>query len=181
MAISSEYVKNKQSDIFIRLAILADAEAIAKVHLKSWRESYKGLISQNYLDDLSLTSRLKARQKILTENNNEKITIVPVHNQEIIGFCDAGPAREQSSIYKGEIYAIYLLEKYKHQGVGSQLLAHMRKHFHKNSLFPFIIWVLENNKPACEFYKKHGGQIYEHKTTKIGDEKYQELGYIFYS
>jgi len=34
--------------ILIREAIVGDEAAIAKVHIQSWQESYKGLIPQDY-------------------------------------------------------------------------------------------------------------------------------------
>ena len=44
---------NKMSQIKIRVAQAGDEPAIAKVHIQSWQEAYKGLIPQDYLDQLS--------------------------------------------------------------------------------------------------------------------------------
>lgn len=44
---------NNQFTIEIRPATLADAEAIVRVHVTAWQESYKGIIEQSYLDKLS--------------------------------------------------------------------------------------------------------------------------------
>lgn len=38
------------SDVKIRLAQPGDEPSIAKVHIQSWQEAYKGLVPQDYLD-----------------------------------------------------------------------------------------------------------------------------------
>lgn len=41
----------------IRKATLQDAEAIARVHVDSWKTTYKGIIPDNVLNNLSYTQR----------------------------------------------------------------------------------------------------------------------------
>ncbi|KAF0820926.1 MULTISPECIES: hypothetical protein [unclassified Cytobacillus] len=41
----------------IRAAELSDAEGIAKVHVDSWRTTYKDIIPENFLENLSYQSR----------------------------------------------------------------------------------------------------------------------------
>ncbi len=36
----------------IRKAIISDATEIARIHIKSWKTTYKGIISENFLDNL---------------------------------------------------------------------------------------------------------------------------------
>ncbi|WP_274857053.1 hypothetical protein [Bacillus methanolicus] len=43
--------------MIIRKAVGDDAAQIARVHVKSWQETYKGLIDQNYLDNLKIEKR----------------------------------------------------------------------------------------------------------------------------
>lgn len=50
--------------MIIRRAIISDAPGIAKVHVDSWRTTYKGIIPQSFLDGLSYEQRTK-----LWENN----------------------------------------------------------------------------------------------------------------
>ena len=165
--------------ISYRQARFEDAEAIAKVHMKAWKESYVGLIEQEYLDAISFNDRLTLRKKILTTNIHGFFNLVVLHNEEIIGFCDAGPCSSKSIGYKGEIYAIYLLNEYKHSGIGSELIQKTKEHLLEQQMTPFIVWTLADNKKACQFYKKHGGIIFDKKVEKIGRIEYQEIGYLF--
>lgn len=43
----------------IRKANRDDAPGIAKVHVDSWRTTYKGIIPQSFLDELSYEQRTK--------------------------------------------------------------------------------------------------------------------------
>lgn len=129
--------------VTIRTATLKDAESIAKIHVKAWQESYKGIISQTYLDEMPLQDRLDLRKRILSEHNPDSIHLVATINDQIVGFCDAGPAFTESNLFHGEIYAVYLLNEYKHSGIGSTLITSAHTHLTQKKLLPYIAWVLK--------------------------------------
>lgn len=78
--------------IIIRPANIHDAEHIAKTHVAAWQQSYKGIISQTYLDEISLQDRLDLRNKILSEHNPDSIhlvaTINPTFRTNVEYFCN---------------------------------------------------------------------------------------------
>ena len=39
--------------MFLRPAVLSDANAIAEVHVRAWRETYRGIMPDKVLDELS--------------------------------------------------------------------------------------------------------------------------------
>jgi GNAT superfamily N-acetyltransferase len=168
------------SEFLIRSATLEDAEKIAYIHVKAWQESYKGIIDQNYLDMISFSERLAFRKKILMHPKSAQINLVAVQNNQIIGFCDAGVAFDSSEAYRGEIYAIYLLNEFKRHGVGKALFKHINKNLGEYLLTPYVTWVLEENKTACRFYEKCGGQFFKKKSVEIGDQNYIEIAYLFH-
>ncbi|MES2252863.1 MAG: GNAT family N-acetyltransferase [Pseudomonadota bacterium] len=168
------------TNLVYRSATLDDASAIARVHLQAWKESYVGLIEQEYLDSISFSDRLKLRRNMLTTANSKKLNLVVLHNEKIIGFCDAGPCFTPSSDYKGEVYAIYLLNEYKHLGIGTELIQMAKKHLVEQELTPFIVWVLAENKSACRFYEKCKGFVFQRKHEWIGSVQYQEIGYLYH-
>ena len=165
--------------ITIRTATIEDAESIAKIHVKAWQESYKGIISQAYLDEIPLQDRLDLRKRILSEHNPDSIHLVATINDQIVGFCDAGPAFTESNLFHGEIYAVYLLNEYKHSGIGSTLITSAHTHLTQKKLLPYIAWVLKENISACRFYEKHGGYRFDEELIDIGDRAYPEVAYVF--
>jgi GNAT superfamily N-acetyltransferase len=168
------------SEFLIRSATFEDAEKIAYIHVKAWQESYKGIIHQNYLDTISFSERLAFRKKILMYPKTAQINLVAVQNDQIIGFCDAGVAFDSSEAYCGEIYAIYLLNEFKRHGAGKTLFNYINKLLEEHLLMPYVTWVLEENRTACRFYEKCGGQFFKNKSVEIGDQNYIEIAYIFH-
>ena len=76
----------------IRIATMKDCETIASIHVKAWQETYAGIISKHYLENLSFDERFQLRKKILSEHNPSCIHLVALVNDSVVGFCDAGPA-----------------------------------------------------------------------------------------
>src|SRR4051812_39732747 len=107
----------------IRPADPNDADAIAKVHVDSWRTTYKGLVPDDYLASLAYEQRAEMWRDILTNFAETNFVYVAEagHNQ-IVGFVSGGPERNNDPIYVGELYAIYLLDAYQRQGIGRQLM-----------------------------------------------------------
>jgi hypothetical protein len=99
-------VKYVKLNLTITHATPADAEDIARIHHAAWQESYKGIIDQSYLDALCYDDFLARRRRILNSPQTDGIHLVAKCPQSV-GFCDAGVSRTHG--YKGEIYAIYVL------------------------------------------------------------------------
>jgi GNAT superfamily N-acetyltransferase len=141
--------------MMIRLASLDDAEAIAKVHATSWMETYRGLIPQNYLANLSTADRLAMWTSAI---ENRQSIWVAEHEQRIIGFATGGKNRSPNSRYPGELYALYLVAEFHRRGVGLLLLDKVRSELRNLQLSPFVIWVMKDN-PALHFYTRMGAQL----------------------
>lgn len=56
-------------EITYRLANAADAAAVARVQVASWRESFRGLVDQAWLDSMSVEQRPPSyRQRLMEES-----------------------------------------------------------------------------------------------------------------
>ena len=169
---------NLLSKLIIRPATLADSPAIAYVHTKAWQESYVDMIDQSYLNALTIDERLTLRRHILSNASPDHIHLVAVLEDEIIGFCDAGPSFEPSEHYKGEVYAIYLLQPFKKVGIGALLMKEAIQHLMQKKLMPYAILVLEANHPARGFYEKMGMRLLQKTCSTIGRKTYTEIIYV---
>jgi hypothetical protein len=94
-----------------RKATLEDAEGIAKVHINSWKSTYKGIISDDFLNKLTIENGSK-RWRGRLENPSEKyqILIAEDNQQQIIGFIDGVQNRGEKDKYDAEVYSFYLLD-----------------------------------------------------------------------
>ena len=142
----------------IRTARLSDAEAIAAVHVASWREAYTGL-----LPELNVDERTKRWRKILEAKSNkaDDMTAVAMVGTRLLGFVSVGPQRDEklhSQGFTAEFQALYVLKSAQRSGVGGKLLQqgaeHMLETGHRNA----ALWVLEDNGPARAFYEAMGAR-----------------------
>ena len=121
----------------------------AYVHWKSWHEAYTGIVSQEYLDKLTLE---KCEKMAFSWPDN---IIVAKENGNVIGFVCYGDRGEEAPDV-GEIFALYVLADYYGKGVGRKLMdvgLEQIKHFSQVRL-----WVLKENRRAIRFYEKCGFQ-----------------------
>ena len=98
--------------VHIREASVPDAAAIAKVHVDSWRTTYTGVVPDEYLAQLSYEQQGQSWRDILsTHGAIEFVYVAEAEASNIIGVASGGPERSGNTIYKGELYAIYLQQQ----------------------------------------------------------------------
>ncbi|MBC8509881.1 MAG: GNAT family N-acetyltransferase [Anaerolineales bacterium] len=163
--------------MLIRKAIVQDANAIARVHVDSWRTTYQGIVADDYLAALSYEQREKMWHDYLTSSERQSILFVSDLDEDgVIGFVSAGSRNEDDPIHKGEIYALYVLEKFHRRGVGRTLFQASVNELSKMGFSSLLVWVLKDN-PACKFYEAIGGRYLREKEIEIGDQRLAEVAY----
>ena len=102
----------------IRKAKLKDANAIAQVHVDAWKTTYSGILPLAYIEKQTYAKRCDRWKKMLEASKvkTDHLIYVAEFQGEIIGFVDGGIARSVNPGYKGEIYALYILEAYQRKG-----------------------------------------------------------------
>lgn len=148
-------------NIEIRPASLADAEAIAFVHVTSWQETYSGLIPKHVLSSVSVSERATRWESILSgQSQSRSSEYVAEVDGEIVGFGSCGPQREADlgeQGFTGEIAAIYVLRRAQRIGLGTALMRTMVEHLRLDDHRGYSLWVLGQNLPARAFYETLGG------------------------
>ncbi len=105
--------------IHIRRAIKDDIPGIAKVHVDSWKTTYKGIFADEILDNIAYEKREKQWEDIFQKEDNHQFRFVAeTLNGTIVGFIDGGVERSGSYNCDGELYAIYLLQQYQGLKIG---------------------------------------------------------------
>ena len=163
------------ANISFREATIADCLTVAAVHVQSWKESFAGILSQTFLDKMSVEKRAKAFEKGFFAASY-KMYVAEVPERGVIGFADFGEPRESIDAYEGELYAIYLLSEFQRKGIGGRLFDLGVKYFVRSGKRSLYLLALEVN-PSRSFYEKMGGQIVGRKQTEIEGTMYDELVY----
>ncbi|MDQ8738709.1 GNAT family N-acetyltransferase [Paenibacillus sp. LHD-38] len=159
----------------IREAHIEDAEKIAIVHVDSWKTTYKDIISESHLSNLSVENRMKSWLWTFENLNvHEKIFVAEDRAGKIVGFSSGGRSRNDEFKHDGELYAIYLLKDYQRLGLGKMLFNSVVESLKDNGYSSMMLWVLKDN-PSLEFYKAQGGQIIGQKGITIGGNNLVEL------
>ena len=149
----------------IRKAILSDAKGIAKVHVESWKSTYKNIIPDEFLEKLSYDQRTDLwNHNISTEGNY--VFVAENNQREIIGFADCGKRDRNIDANSGDLTSIYLLEEYHGTGVGKQLLKQLFLQFKELGFNSVFVEVLEDNKTRY-FYEYYGANLLKSEKTKI--------------
>ncbi|WP_080846124.1 GNAT family N-acetyltransferase [Cytobacillus gottheilii] len=160
----------------IRKAVIEDAPKIAQIHVDSWRETYKGIVADSYLEDLSYENREKMWNSIIP---HATVYVAENELQEVVGFANCGKERSGDyQGYTGEIYTLYLLKKEHGKGLGKALFQHCREEMIDKGMNSFMLFVLADN-PTRTFYEKLGGKELERLNIEMGGEQLEEIAYGF--
>lgn len=145
--------------MLIRPAELVDAEAIGRVHVQAWRETYRGLMPDAYLDAMSADESAKGwRERIPTfAERRQALAVLLDDAADIVGFAGCGPPRLKELAADGEIYMINLINQAKRRGFGTRLMLAMAEQLEVLEFASAGLWVLAANAPARAFYARLGG------------------------
>jgi len=149
----------------IRKAILTDAAGIAKVHVDSWKSTYKNIIPDVFLEKLSYGQRTELWTRNISKEGNY-VFIAENHKGEIIGFADCGKRESNTVPNSGDLTSIYLLEEYQGLGIGKQLLKQLFLQFKELGLDRVFVEVLEDNNTRY-FYQYYGANLLKKEQITI--------------
>jgi hypothetical protein len=71
----------------------ADAEALAAVHVRSWREAYRGLLPDAYLARMSEADYARRFRHALTYPGPHEVTLAAAGSDGLFGYVQGGPSR----------------------------------------------------------------------------------------
>lgn len=150
--------------VLIREAVEVDAVGIGKVHVDSWRTTYKGIVPKTYLDNLSPDSRHDVWSAAI-QRADRYVYVAENEKEEIVGFISGGENRERESGFESELYAIYLLDAYQRLQIGRRLTHALVRRLIRAGFSSMLVWVLADN-PSRIFYERLGGKYYTDPTAR---------------
>ena len=161
----------------IRQATINDAKAIAKLIVSSWQTAYKGLIDDEFLNNMSIDIMSKRwEQNILSQNADNHIYVYEEENK-ILGVIRFGKPDDKNDLtHNAEIHVLYVEPTLKRQGIGTKLFNFSKDYFIKNNLNYMIIWCLKDNTPSIKFYETMGGKIIDERKSTVNNINLVEYG-----
>ena len=149
-----------------RNATPADAVAIAQLHASSWKENYRGLISEDYLENEVEGERIAVWQKRFeTMPDNRQVLLAEVEG-ELVGFVCS--FLKDDSKWGTLLDNLHIVKAWQGKGLGRQLMQKAAEwSFQKAPTSSLFLWVLEGNDKAIAFYKKIGGKEVEREKKDL--------------
>lgn len=153
----------------LRTATIADIPACASVHLQTWQIAYRGIISDDYLDALTLDN-FRARWE-RGMGNITRTSLVAEVEAGVVGFVVFGLPMEKENVLEstGEVYALYIHPNHARRGIGSALMEAALQSLTDAGYTQVILWTWEINHSACRFYEGCG---FMRDGTEIISESY---------
>lgn len=141
--------------IVVRAAVAADANDVARVHVRSWQAAYRGLIAQDHLDGLQ-PETWAGRYSFGRVGLQLPSTLVAVDGSAIRGLATTGLCRDTDLPNCGELMAIYVDPDYLRTGIGRLLITAARERLRRVGVTQAVLWVLDGNDRARRFYERDG-------------------------
>jgi GNAT superfamily N-acetyltransferase len=141
------------SSLTVRSARVEDVAQMARVNVRCWQETYRGLMPDAVLDDPGF---LAAREQFWTaaltdERYRENRAAVAERDGELIGIAMSGPPLDAAAAWARQLYVLYVHAADHGTGAGRALLQAVIEPAESAAL-----WVADPNPRAHAFYRKHG-------------------------
>lgn len=135
----------------------ADAAALARVHVKSWRETYEGILPSAFLDRMSVA--LHERQWRHRLMSTREATLAAEGHRGLVGYVSAQRTRGRTQRDEAEIATLYLLRSAQGTGLGRALFIAGARVMAARGAGALVLWVLRDNLNARGFYERLGGVV----------------------
>jgi len=147
--------------ITVRPARVADADAIAAVHVTAWREAYAHLLPAAFLAALDVHQRAARWRRIIDQGSTD--VFVALDGDATVGWASASDGRDEDAPRSRELEGIYVLASAYGSDAGQAL--------HDATLgdMPAYLWMADDNPRAEAFYRRNG-------FTRDGGAKQEPIG-----
>ncbi len=166
----------KTLTIDIRDARPHDAPAIADVHHDAWVGAYAGIIPHG-----ALTKMLQRRNREWWANaigRNASILVIEA-GEKIVGYTTVGRNRARQIEADGEIYELYVVREYQGLGLGTRLFSEARRVLEGHGMRGVVVWALEENANACDFYYGKGGKDIAEGTEQFDGRSIKKIAFVW--
>lgn len=140
----------------------SDARAIAQIHVTGWQTAYRDLLPARYLASLDAAEagpRWLQRVQTQARLRPPACDLWVIEEQgAVAGFMLLGPCRDGEDMagFAGEVLMLYVHPKRLGAGLGGKLLAHAFDLLAERGYYWVVVWVLEGNRRAQQFYQRMG-------------------------
>lgn len=156
-----------------------NVENYARVNALAWKESYKGIVNDDFLELINQEEEIqKSINNLMDSLNDSSRRFLLKVNNEYVGILRVRKTKYEKYSHCGELGALYLLDSMKKKGYGKILFTRAKKELIDMGYRSMIIGCLVDN-PSNEFYKYMGGKLVDTNTFVLpnGQELIENIYY----
>jgi ribosomal protein S18 acetylase RimI-like enzyme len=142
----------------VRAARAADARSIAGIHVRAWREAYRGLMPAAVLRGLSVARGERFWSRALREREAE--VLVAASDGVVLGCVSVGASRDaDAGPATAELWTVYVDPPAWRRGTGRAVWRAVVDHLRAQQCREVTLWVLADNLRAQRFYESLGFRV----------------------
>ena len=155
-------------NITYSLATKEDAYGITYVSAHSWKETYTGLLPDDYLNNRikNIENKVKNTEKFLESYKGKYI--VAKDDEKVIGILAYSNSESEKYKNYGHLGALYILKEYQGFGIGKELFRIAIKGLIDMGYSKMYLECMQGND-TINFYEKYLGEIKEKISYPIKD------------
>jgi GNAT superfamily N-acetyltransferase len=153
-------------NLTIRKARPSDAEAVARIYVESWRDTYPLVLPARLLSSMTIEGQSARWRNAIAIAAREAVFVAEDDKGKTLGMASMGRARDSGLGYDAEVYTLYVDPLMTGRGVGRALLAGAFAALSERGHVRCVIWAHAGN-PARFFYEAMGGKLVAERTTSM--------------
>jgi ribosomal protein S18 acetylase RimI-like enzyme len=140
----------------VRDATLADADAVAAIHVASFRSTYESLLPASIRASLDQATRAEVWRTRIRAGDGE--VVVATADGQIVGFCWFGPTTDDDDPpdQVGQVRSIHVDPDATGRGYGMSLLQTATDALAASGRPEATLWVVASNERARAVYRRGG-------------------------
>ena len=160
---------------------LNNVEFYARVNALAWKQSYKGIVDNDFLELINQEDEIgKAIQNLKEGLNDDSRRFLLKVDNEYVGILRVRKTKYEKYFSCGELGALYLLDNVKNKGFGKILFNKAIKELIDMGHKDMIIGCLVDN-PSNGFYKHVGGKLVDNSPLKLPNNQCLIENIYYYS
>ena len=164
-------------DYVISPAGPVDAAELARVHVRSWRETYPGILPQAALNRMSVAAHARRFRLELTRAQKGQATLIAEGQEGVVGYASGAVLHGDGRAADAEVFTLYVLRAAQGLGVGRALLAAQARVLRAEGAKSLMLFVLSRNDAARGFYERLGGEAFAEVASRGWGEGLTETAY----
>ncbi|MDE7332844.1 MAG: GNAT family N-acetyltransferase [Lachnospiraceae bacterium] len=157
-------------NVFVRKMTPDDIPEVRKLYIIGWQNAFKGIVPQDYLDQMNLDGWAPPLDGAYVLTDGEKV----------LGTSSISGARDKAFDGWGEIISVYVLPELIGQGYGHVLFTFALGELLSLGFDRIYLTVFEDNLRARTFYEKHGFHWNGQRLSMtVGGKDLTELRYVY--